>query len=128
MATYNQLARGVRGKKKKYIMCKALQRCPHKKGVCVRVYNTKPKKPNSAQRKVAKVKLSNGYHILAYIPGQGHTLQQHSAVFIRGGRVKDLPGVHYHIIRNKEDFRTAEKFIRSARRSKFGISKPKTKA
>jgi small subunit ribosomal protein S12 len=127
MATFNQLAKGLRGKKKKYVMCKALQNCPHKKGVCVRVYNTKPKKPNSAQRKVAKVKLSNGYNVLAYIPGQGHNLQQHSAVFVRGGRVKDLPGVHYHILRNKEDFRADERFARSARRSKFGIVKPKKK-
>src|SRR6516164_3808043 len=119
MATYNQLKGGLRGPKKRYYMCKALDRCPQKRATCVRVYTTKPKKPNSATRKVAKVRLSNGVHVIAYVPGQGHNLQQHSVVMVRGGRVKDLPGVHYHLIRGKYDFNAVEKFARKARRSKF---------
>jgi len=123
MATFNQLKRGIRGPKKKYFMCKALQQCPHKRATCLKVYTTKPKKPNSATRKVAKVRLSNGINIIAYVPGQGHNLQQHSVVMVRGGRVKDLPGVHYHLMRGKHDFNAKERFLRKARRSKFGIAK-----
>jgi small subunit ribosomal protein S12 len=125
MTTFNQLLRGQRGRKKRYFPCKALRRCPQKKGACVRVYTTKPKKPNSATRKVAKVKLSTGKSVICYIPGQGHTLQQHSGVMVRGGRVKDLPGVHYHLIRGMMDFSAKEKFERKERRSKFGIKNPK---
>lgn len=121
MATYNQLKNGLRGPKKHYYMCKALRQCPQKKATCIRVYTTKPKKPNSATRKVAKVRLSTGTNVIAYVPGQGHNLQQHSVVMVRGGRVKDLPGVHYHLMRGKYDFNAGEKFGRKARRSKFGI-------
>lgn len=121
MATFNQLNRSLRRPKKHYVMCKALEKCPQKKATCIRVYTTKPKKPNSATRKVAKVRLSNGINVIAYVPGQGHNLQQHSVVMVRGGRVKDLPGVHYHLIRGKYDFNAREKFERKARRSKFGI-------
>jgi small subunit ribosomal protein S12 len=121
MVTFNQMIRGQRARKKHYFMCKALQKCPQKKGVCVKVYTTKPKKPNSATRKVAKVKLSNGIFVLAYVSGQGHNLQQHSTVMVRGGRVKDFPGVHYHLNRGKYDFSAKESFYRAARRSKFGI-------
>jgi len=97
---------------------------PQLKGVCLKVYTTKPKKPNSAIRKVAKVRLSIGKSVIAYIPGQGHNLQEHSVVLIRGGRVKDLPGVQYHIIRGKYDFTSTETFARSNRRSKFGVKQP----
>lgn len=99
----------------------ALQNAPQKRGVCLRVYTKAPKKPNSAVRKLAKVRLSNGFEIIAYIPGEGHNLQEHSVVLIRGGRVKDLPGVRYHLIRGKYDLQPVNK--RSQRRSKYGVKK-----
>jgi small subunit ribosomal protein S12 len=125
MATLMQISRGSRKKRVVKVKSPALERSPHKKGVCVKVYVTKPKKPNSAQRKVAKVKLTTGNSVIVYVPGQGHNLQQHSVVLIRGGRVPDLPGVQYHIIRGKHDFVAKERFERSARRSKFSIKKVK---
>lgn len=125
MPTLNQLVRGIRGKKKKYAVCSALEHSPQKKAICVRVYTTKPKKPNSAIRKITKVLLSNRKHVTVYIPGQGHNLQQHSVVLVRGGRVKDLPGVHYHLMRGKYDFVYKENFDRSNKRSKYNTPKPK---
>eukprot|EP00871_Galdieria_phlegrea_P000965 jgi/Galph1/186/GphlegSOOS_G4915.1 len=101
----------------------ALEGAPHKRGVCLRVYTTTPKKPNSAQRKVALVKLSNGESVIAYIPGEGHNLQEHSVVLVRGGRVKDLPGVHYHLVRGVYDL--APVANRSSSRSKYGVKKKK---
>ena len=101
----------------------ALEKCPQKRGVCTRVYTTTPKKPNSALRKVARVRLTNGIEVTAYIPGEGHNLQEHSIVLIRGGRVKDLPGVRYHIIRGTLD--TAGVTDRKKGRSKYGSKKPK---
>ena len=101
----------------------ALQHCPQKRGVCTRVYTTTPKKPNSALRKVAKVRLTNGYEVVSYIPGEGHNLQEHSVVMIRGGRVKDLPGVRYHIIRGALDTQGVKD--RKQRRSKYGAKRPK---
>jgi small subunit ribosomal protein S12 len=127
MVTFNQLKNKIRRSKKKYVMCKSLNGCPHKKATCLKVYTTKPKKPNSATRKVAKVRLSTGVSVIAYVPGQGHNLQQHSVVLVRGGRVKDLPGVHYHLIRGQHDFKASEKFNRKARRSKFSIPNPAKK-
>jgi len=102
----------------------ALNRCPQRRGVCTRVYTTTPKKPNSALRKVARVRLTNGIEVTAYIPGEGHNLQEHSIVLIRGGRVKDLPGVRYHIIRGTLDAQGVDG--RRQRRSKYGAKKPKT--
>jgi len=104
---------------------KFLQKRPQLRGVCLKVYTTKPKKPNSAIRKVAKVKFSNNKEKIVYIPGMGHNLQQHSVVLVRGGRVRDLPGVHQKIIRGKYDFTGQENFIRTKRRSKYSISKNK---
>lgn len=104
---------------------KALDSCPQKRGVCTRVYTTTPKKPNSALRKVARVRLTNGIEVTAYIPGEGHNLQEHSIVLIRGGRVKDLPGVRYHIIRGSLDTSGVED--RKKARSKYGTKKPKAK-
>lgn len=101
----------------------ALMRCPQRRGVCVRVYTTTPKKPNSALRKVARVRLTNGMEITSYIPGEGHNLQEHSVVMVRGGRVKDLPGVRYHIVRGTLDSTGVENRRRS--RSKYGAKKPK---
>ena len=101
----------------------ALQRCPQKRGVCTRVYTTTPKKPNSALRKVAKVRLTNGFEVIGYIPGEGHNLQEHSVVMIRGGRVKDLPGVRYHILRGVLDTQGVKS--RKQRRSKYGAKRPK---
>jgi len=101
-----------------------LERCPHRKGVCVKVYTTKPKKPNSAIRKVAKVRLTTGTKTLIYLPGQGHALQQHSVVLVRGGRVPDLPGIQYHAVRGKYDFGFKESFDRKTNRSKYGTPKP----
>lgn len=101
----------------------ALQSCPQKRGVCTRVYTSTPKKPNSAIRKVARVKLTNGFEVTAYIPGEGHNLQEHSIVLVRGGRVKDLPGVRYHIIRGTLDTSGVEG--RMKRRSKYGVKRPK---
>jgi small subunit ribosomal protein S12 len=101
----------------------ALEACPQKRGVCTRVYTTTPKKPNSALRKVARVRLTNGYEVTSYIPGEGHNLQEHSVVMIRGGRVKDLPGVRYHIIRGTLDTQGVDD--RRQRRSKYGAKRPK---
>jgi len=109
--------------KRKKSKAPALEGCPQKRGVCIRVYTTTPKKPNSALRKVAKVRLSNGKEVIAYIPGEGHNLQEHSVVLVRGGRVKDLPGVKYHIIRGKYD--TAGVENRKNSRSLYGAKKPK---
>jgi small subunit ribosomal protein S12 len=123
MPTINQLVRHGRAPKKRKSKAPALAANPQKKGVCIRVYATTPKKPNSALRKVAKVRLSNGKEVIAYIPGEGHNLQEHSVVMVRGGRVKDLPGVKYHIIRGKYD--SAGVDGRSKSRSKYGTKKPK---
>ncbi len=119
MPTVSQLVRKGRGKPKKKCKTPALQQCPQKRGVCVRVYTTTPKKPNSALRKVARVKLTNGMEVTSYIPGIGHNLQEHSIVLIRGGRVKDLPGVRYHIIRGTLD--TIGVANRKQGRSKYGV-------
>ncbi len=121
MPTLNQLVR--KGRKRKQVKMKtpALQECPQKRGVCVRVYTTTPKKPNSALRKVARVRLTNGIEVNSYIPGIGHNLQEHSVVLIRGGRVKDLPGVRYHIIRGTLD--TAPTDNRKKGRSKYGTKR-----
>ncbi len=123
MPTLNQLVRKGRWTKKAKSMAPALQGCPQKRGVCVRVYTTTPKKPNSALRKVARVRLSNGIEVTSYIPGEGHNLQEHSIVLIRGGRVKDLPGVRYHIVRGALDTTGVEK--RKQGRSKYGTKKAK---
>ena len=125
MPTINQLVR--KGRKVINIKSKApaMQSCPQKRGVCTRVYTTTPKKPNSALRKVARVRLTNGIEVTAYIPGEGHNLQEHSIVMIRGGRVKDLPGVRYHIIRGTLDTGGVED--RKKGRSKYGTKKPKAK-
>ena len=123
MPTINQLVRNSRDKVSKRNKVPALKACPQKRGVCLRVYTTTPKKPNSALRKVARVKLTNGQEVTAYIPGEGHNLQEHSVVLIRGGRVKDLPGVRYHIIRGTLDTQGLEK--RRQRRSKYGAKRPK---
>jgi len=123
MPTINQLVRNPRKPKKRKSKAPALEGNPQKRGVCIRVYTTTPKKPNSALRKVAKVRLSNGREIIAYIPGEGHNLQEHSVVLVRGGRVKDLPGVKYHIIRGVYDAAGVEK--RRNSRSKYGTKKPK---
>lgn len=122
MATINQLAKkGFRKNKKLYSSVKALQRCPQKRGICIKIFNIKPKKPNSAQRKIAKIKLFKGPKIRASIPGIGHNLQEFSLVMVRGCRVRDVPGMHYKIIRGKYDFFYLEKFERKHRRSKFSI-------
>ena len=123
MPTINQLVRKSREKVSKRNKVPALKSCPQKRGVCLRVYTTTPTKPNSALRKVARVKLTNGQEVTAYIPGEGHNLQEHSVVLIRGGRVKDLPGVRYHIIRGTLDTQGLEK--RRQRRSKYGAKRPK---
>ena len=123
MPTINQLVRKSRDKVSKRNKVPALKSCTQKRGVCLRVYTTTPKKPNSALRKVARVKLTNGQEVTAYIPGEGHNLQEHSVVLIRGGRVKDLPGVRYHIIRGTLDTQGLEK--RRQRRSKYGAKRPK---
>lgn len=123
MPTINQLVRKGRKKVEKRRTAPALRGCPQKRGVCVRVYTSTPKKPNSALRKVARVRLTNGIEITSYIPGEGHNLQEHSAVLVRGGRVKDLPGVRYHIIRGTLD--TAGVANRKKGRSKYGAKKPK---
>ena len=123
MTTINQLVRKPRKTKKAKSTVPALESCPQKRGVCTRVYTTTPKKPNSAMRKVARVRLTNGTEINAYIPGEGHNLQEHSIVLVRGGRVKDLPGVRYHIVRGALD--TAGVEGRSQRRSKYGAKRPK---
>ena len=123
MPTLNQLVRLGRQGVVKKTKAPALRNCPQKRGVCTRVYTTTPKKPNSALRKVARVRLTNGFEVTAYIPGEGHNLQEHSIVSIRGGRVKDLPGVRYHIIRGTYDTGGVEDRKRS--RSKYGAKKKK---
>ncbi len=123
MPTLNQLVRKGRKKVENTKKTRALQECPQKRGVCVRVYTTTPKKPNSALRKVARVRLTNGYEVTSYIPGEGHNLQEHSVVLIRGGRVKDLPGVRYHIIRGVMDSEGVQE--RRQGRSKYGTKRPK---
>ena len=123
MPTINQLVRKGREVTKKRNKVPALEACPQKRGVCTRVYTTTPKKPNSALRKVARVKLTNGHEVSAYIPGEGHNLQEHSVVLLRGGRVKDLPGVRYHILRGTLD--TQGVTTRKQRRSLYGAKKPK---
>ncbi|MDX1590962.1 MAG: 30S ribosomal protein S12 [Balneolaceae bacterium] len=123
MPTIQQLIRKGRKSKTSKTTAPALQNCPQKRGVCTRVYTTTPKKPNSALRKVARVRLTNGMEVTAYIPGEGHNLQEHSIVLIRGGRVKDLPGVRYHIVRGTLD--TAGVNDRKQGRSHYGTKKPK---
>ena len=123
MPTINQLIRKERKKVAKRKKTPALQECPQRRGVCTRVYTTTPKKPNSALRKVARVRLTNGIEVTAYIPGEGHNLQEHSVVIIRGGRVKDLPGVRYHIIRGTLDASGVQD--RRNGRSKYGAKRPK---
>ena len=123
MPTINQLVRKGRTTVNKRNKVPALDKSPQKRGVCTRVYTTTPKKPNSALRKVARVKLTNGQEVSAYIPGEGHNLQEHSVVLIRGGRVKDLPGVRYHVIRGTLD--TQGVADRRQRRSKYGAKRPK---
>jgi small subunit ribosomal protein S12 len=123
MPTINQLVRKGREKLAKKTSTPALKSCPQKRGVCVRVYTTTPKKPNSALRKVARVRLTNGIEVTTYIPGVGHNLQEHSVVLIRGGRVKDLPGVRYHVVRGTLDSVGVQD--RRQGRSKYGAKKPK---
>ena len=123
MPTINQLVRHGRKPLKAIDKAPALKKSPQKRGVCTRVYTTTPKKPNSALRKVARVRLTNGFEVTAYIPGEGHNLQEHSIVLIRGGRVKDLPGVRYHVIRGTLD--TAGVSDRRQSRSKYGAKRPK---
>ncbi len=123
MPTINQLVRNGREAIRKKSSTPALQSCPQKRGVCVRVYTTTPKKPNSALRKIARVRLTNGIEVTSYIPGIGHNLQEHSVVLIRGGRVKDLPGVRYHIIRGTLDALGVAD--RKQGRSKYGTKRPK---
>ncbi|GAB4292801.1 MAG: 30S ribosomal protein S12 [Ignavibacteriaceae bacterium] len=125
MPTISQLVRKGRARIHAKKKAPALDACPQKRGVCTRVYTTTPKKPNSALRKVARVRLTNGIEVTAYIPGEGHNLQEHSIVLIRGGRVKDLPGVRYHIIRGTLDTSGVED--RKKGRSKYGAKKPKAK-
>ena len=125
MPTINQLIRHGRNKQKKKTKSPALKSCPQRRGVCTRVMTFTPKKPNSALRKVARVRLTNGYEVTAYIPGIGHNLQEHSVVLIRGGRVKDLPGVRYHIVRGTLD--TAGVANRKQARSKYGAKRGKKK-
>ena len=123
MATVNQLVRKPRKSKFEKSNVPALESCPQRRGVCTRVYITKPKKPNSAMRKVARVRLTNNHEVTAYIGGEGHNLQEHSVVLIRGGRVKDLPGVRYHIVRGALD--TSAVSDRRRGRSKYGAKRPK---
>ncbi len=123
MATVNQLIRKPRSKKLFKTNVPALQGCPQRRGVCTRVYTTTPKKPNSAMRKVCRVRLTNGYEVTSYIGGEGHNLQEHSVVLVRGGRVKDLPGVRYHTVRGSLD--TSGVSARRQARSKYGAKRPK---
>src|SRR6187549_935745 len=123
MPTINQLVRKGRKQVVYKSKARALEACPQKRGVCTRVYTTTPKKPNSALRKVAKVRLTNGYEVISYIGGEGHNLQEHSVVLLRGGRVKDLPGVRYHMVRGSLD--TAGVKDRKQSRSKYGAKRPK---
>ena len=123
MPTIQQLIRKPRQPKRKTSKSQHLEACPQKRGVCTRVYTTTPKKPNSAMRKVAKVRLTNGFEVISYIPCESHNLQEHSVVLIRGGRVKDLPGVRYHILRGVLDTQGVKD--RKQRRSKYGAKRPK---
>ena len=123
MTTINQLVRNPRRRKQVKSNVPALEACPQKRGVCTRVYTTTPKKPNSAMRKVARVRLTNGFEVTGYIGGEGHNLQEHSVVLIRGGRVKDLPGVRYHIVRGSLDTQGVQN--RKQGRSKYGVKRPK---
>lgn len=123
MTTVNQLVRSPRKQRRVKTKVPALQACPQKRGVCTRVYTTTPKKPNSALRKVAKVRLTSGYEVISYIGGEGHNLQEHSVVLVRGGRVKDLPGVRYHTVRGSLD--TSGVADRRQGRSKYGAKRPK---
>jgi small subunit ribosomal protein S12 len=123
LPTINQLVKTGRQQPVKKTASPALKACPQKRGVCVRVYTSTPKKPNSALRKVARVRLTNGMEVTTYIPGVGHNLQEHSIVMIRGGRVKDLPGVRYHVVRGSLDTLGVDKRMQS--RSKYGTKKPK---
>ena len=131
MATINQLVRKPRERRAAKSDVPALQSCPQRRGVCTRVYTTTPKKPNSALRKVARVRLTSGYEVTSYIGGEGHNLQEHSVVLIRGGRVKDLPGVRYHVVRGALDATGAagpsntNKKTRMQGRSKYGVKRPK---
>lgn len=125
MPTISQLVRKGRSNDREKSTVPALEKCPQKRGVCTRVYTTTPKKPNSAMRKVARVRLTNGYEVSSYIGGEGHNLQEHSVVLIRGGRVKDLPGVRYHTVRGSLD--TSGVNDRKKGRSKYGTKKPKDK-
>ena len=124
MPTIQQLIRNERSNAQKKTKSPALKSCPQRRGVCTRVYTTTPKKPNSALRKVARVRLTSGFEVTAYIPGIGHNLQEHSVVMIRGGRVKDLPGVRYHVVRGTLD--SAGVKDRQKSRSKYGTKKPKS--
>ena len=132
MPTINQLIAKPRRPLTARNKVPALQACPQKRGVCTRVYTVTPKKPNSALRKVAKVRLTNGFEVIGYIPGEGHNLQEHSVVMIRGGRVKDLPGVRYHVVRGTLDASGASgpsstnKATRNRKRSKYGVKRPKS--
>ena len=121
MPTINQLIRNGRKKPLKKTKVPAMEACPQKRGVCTRVYTTTPKKPNSALRKVARIRLTNGFEVTSYIPGEGHNLQEHSVVMIRGGRVKDLPGVRYHVVRGTLD--TSGVSDRKTSRSRYGAKK-----
>ena len=123
MPTIQQLIRSERQTLSRKTKSPALRSCPERRGVCTRVYTSTPKKPNSAMRKVAKVRLTNGYEVISYIPGEQHNLQEHSVVLIRGGRVKDLPGVRYHILRGVLDTQGVKD--RKQRRSKYGAKRPK---
>jgi small subunit ribosomal protein S12 len=123
MPTINQLVRKPREKQINRNKVPALESCPQKRGVCTRVYTTTPKKPNSALRKVARIRLTNGFEVITYIPGEGHNLQEHSVILIRGGRVKDLPGVRYHTIRGALDTQGVKN--RKQSRSKYGAKRPK---
>ncbi|VAX15719.1 SSU ribosomal protein S12p (S23e) [hydrothermal vent metagenome] len=125
MPTINQLVRKGRQSAIKKTKSPALTKCPQRRGVCVRVYTSTPKKPNSALRKVARVRLTNGYEVTTYIPGEGHNLQEHAIILLRGGRVKDLPGVRYHVVRGTLDTLGVE--ARRQSRSKYGAKKPKKK-
>lgn len=123
MPTINQLVRKGRKRTKEKSTSPALENCPFRQGVCLQVYTRTPKKPNSAMRKVCKVRLTNGNEIIAYIPDEGHSLQEHSIVLVRGGRIKDLPGVRYHVVRGTRDAAGVEK--RRVSRSKYGVKRPK---
>ena len=123
MSTVNQLVRKPRSPKSYKSASPALANCPQRRGVCTRVYTTTPKKPNSALRKVAKVRLTTSREVISYIPGEGHNLQEHSVVLIRGGRVRDLPGVRYHVLRGVLDTQSVKD--RKQRRSKYGAKRPK---